>query len=314
MSTCLSINQVIIEIENWLRLASFLHGPLKQRLLHILHNKDNDPSYQGLPEDPADLYKELSSTKHKKTLNSLFNKRILKQDQMDILLPPNGDKKTYSAALDVTLIVLLIINCTTLPPPDGGWKQKTPLDTDLSKAANVLRGREWRNFLNHADANSIDEPAFNLKWTEGEAIYQGLGGSITLLTDLKTMSLDPKHDLVLKSLKQFTKNQEQRLVNLKATIDNHVLPEQLKQEQDINKLNQDVIDLKTTVDVLEKKIEDMEEAEKVTNKTEETNDCLVDPRLLRAQLEVISEEVEELKKKTDRVEQSASNNDGLGIY
>ena len=166
--------------------------------------------------------------------------------------------------------------------------------------------------MNHTDANSIDEPAFNLKWTEGEAIYQGLGGSVTLLTDLKTMSLDPKHDLVLKSLKQFTKNQEQRLVNLKATIDNHVLPKQLKQEQDIDNLNQDVINLKTTVDVLEKKIEDMEETEKVTNKTEETTDCLVDPRLLRAQLEIISEEVEELKKKTDRVEQSASNNDNLG--
>lgn len=288
MSTCLSIKQVTVKLEYWLRLATFLHGPLKQRLLHILHNKDNDTLYQGLPEDPSELYKELSTT-HKKTLDNLVKMRVLKKDQYDILLPPNGNKQTDSEAFDVTLIVLLIINCTTLPPPVGGWKQKSPLDTDPSKAANALRGREWRNFLNHTNASSIDEPAFNLKWTEGEAIYQGLGGSVTLLADLKTMSLDPKHDLVLKSLKDFNKKQEQKVDDVAAKVDNDVLPTQVKHEQAIDELNQNMIDIKTRVEQI------------------------VDRELLSDQLEAVSKEVEELKKKKDQAGQSVSNNNNLGI-
>lgn len=305
MSTCLSIKQVTVKIEYWLRLASFLHGPLKQRLLHILHNKDNDSSYQGLPEDPSDLYNELL-TKHKKTLDNLLKNRILKKDQMEILLPQNGDKKTYSEAFDVTLIVLLVINCTTLQPPVGGWKQKFPLNSDLSVAANTLRGREWRNFLNHTDASSIDEPAFNLKWAEGEAIYKGLGGSVTVLVDLKTMSLDPKHDLVLKSLKDFDKKQEQGLADLTAKVDNDVIPKQLKHEQDITNLNQDVMDLNTKSDENNKQIDALKrELEDMKGTT-----CLVDPELFSEQLKVVSEEVKELKK-TNRAGQSVSNNGNL---
>ena len=294
MSTCLSVKQVTEKIEHWLRLATLLHGPLKQRLLHVLHNKDNDSLYQGLPEDPSDLYKELSTT-HKKTLDNLLRSRVLKKDQMDILLPPNGDNKTFSEAFDVTLIVLLMINCTTLPPPVGGWKQKSPPDTDPSKAANALRGREWRNYLNHTDASSIDEPTFNLKWAEGEALYQGLGGSVTILADLKTMSLDPKHDLVLKSLKDFNTKQEQKIVGLTAKVDNVVLPTQLKHEQEIGELNQDMIDLNTKVG---------EQDEQIGVLKRKVGD-IVDVELLSAQLQVISKELEELKKKTDRAELEA---------
>ena len=196
-------------------MATVLHGPLKQNLLCVLHNKNNDPSYKGLPEDPSELYKELSTT-HKSAINKLVKAKVLKKDQLEILLPKNGDNKTYSDAYDVTLLVVLIINCTTLPPPQDGW-YKIPPDSDTGVAANVVRGREWRIFLNHIDANAIDEAAFNLKWTEGIAIIQGLVGSVKDITSLKTISLDPKHELVIKSLMDFN---QQEIIKLRGKIDN----------------------------------------------------------------------------------------------
>ena len=119
----------------WLRLAIFLHGPLKETLLHVLHNKSKDVTYNGLPEDPSALYTQLLTT-HQNTINSLVKKNVLKKDQLELLLPTNGHKKTYSNTFDITLLVVLIINCTTLPPPVNGWNQKIPLHNDFSVAAN----------------------------------------------------------------------------------------------------------------------------------------------------------------------------------
>ena len=73
-------------------------------------------------------------------------KGILKKDQMEIILPTNGDKKTYSNQFDVTVIVILIINYTNLPTPIGGWKQKDPQTADKGIIATSLHGRNWRNF------------------------------------------------------------------------------------------------------------------------------------------------------------------------
>ena len=125
MSTYKSIPQTIKEIDYWLRLATFVNGPLKQQLLCVLHNKNNQAHYQGLPEDPADLYTTLSTT-HKNTFDKLKKNNILKKDQLELLLPTN-ENETDSRTFDVTLIVVLIINCTTLPAPLVGWKSK-PLD------------------------------------------------------------------------------------------------------------------------------------------------------------------------------------------
>ena len=179
----------IKDVEFFLRLVTLLHGPLKQSLLSVLHNKQNDPSYKGLPEDPTELYKELS-TVHRGIINRLRKQGILKNNQLEILLPTNGDNKTYSDAFDVKLLLILIINnCTTLPPPVNGWNNKIPLDSDTSVAANVLRARLLRIYLNHVDAKSINKTVFQWKWTEGVNIIQELGGSIYKLNILKTMLL-----------------------------------------------------------------------------------------------------------------------------
>ena len=92
---------------------------------------------------------------------------------MNILLPPNSNQ-TDSEPFDITLIIVLIINFTTLPPPKNGWKKA--LDpTDISPAAFVLLARDWRNGLLHADAKSIDLNELQLRWAEGVKIARGLG-------------------------------------------------------------------------------------------------------------------------------------------
>ena len=262
MSTCKSISQVTQEIQHWLRLAIFLHGPIKENLLCVLHNKNKDISYNGLPEDPADLYQELSTT-HLNTINKLVKNKILKKDQVEILLPKNGDNKTYSDQFDITLLVLLIINFTTLAPPKGGWN-KPPKDNDTSIAANVLRCREWRNFLNHTDASAIDEHAFNIKWSEGVTILIGLGGKTDPIKVLKTISLDPKHDLVLKSLYHFN---------------NVIRTKQQTQDKDIRALETRADNLDNTSNQFDQRIDK----------------CETDNDLMCKQLQTISLEIEKLK-------------------
>ena len=144
------------------------------------------------------------STTHKKTLYKLVKDKVLNKNDLDILLPANTYNKTDSSKFDVTLITVLIINCTTLQPPRNGWGQKTPPTNDPSAAANVLLGRNWRNCLFHElDAYSIDEALFDVKWDEGVAIVQGLGGDISEMETLKTTSLDPKQEMIIFSLMEF---------------------------------------------------------------------------------------------------------------
>ena len=149
----ISINDVINAVQFWLRLAIFLHDLLKNSLIWVLHNKLNDPSYDGLPEDPYKLYEFF---KNHKTLQQLIKNKKLQQDQINLIFPPN-DNRTFSSKFDVTLTCFLIRNCCDrLQPPANGWGDKNPPDSDQSIAANVIRAREWRNFVHHEEPNEID--------------------------------------------------------------------------------------------------------------------------------------------------------------
>ena len=198
MSTYKSVADTIKEIEYWIRLATFLHEPLKNALLRILHNTKNDASYDGLPTDPHQLYQEFQ-TKHADIINELKRKKILKQDQCNLIFPPN-DNKTDSSKFDITLICILIRNCCSrLPPPENGWDDKNPPAYDTSIAANVVRAREWRNYVHHTEPKDIDQQGFDDKWMEGTTIIHDLKYRYDTRS-LKTISLDPKHQIVLDSL------------------------------------------------------------------------------------------------------------------
>lgn len=209
-----TIATLVKEIHLWLRLATFLHEPLKLFLLYILHNLASDPSYIGLPQNPQQLYQELP-TKHHKKIQKLVNKKVLQRDQLELILPKNGNS-TDSDKFDVTLICILIRNFTKLPAPQNGWDDKNPPPNDTSIAALVIRAREWRNFLHHNEPKDIKN---NLGFT-----YH--------TNKLKTISLDPQHETVLKSIFSY-------LAQLNRKQD-ALTQQQTSTNQDVAKLTQQV--------------------------------------------------------------------------
>ena len=227
----LSLPTVIKTYENWLHYGTFIHGPLKESLRDVLHNVSNDATYQGLPIRPADLYRELDQN-HKATLRKLLQIGVLKQDQMLLIFPPNS-KETHSDKFDVTLLAILIINCTTLTPPTTGWRDKHPPVADQSKAANVIRARELRNLFHHIDPEDFDRKTFDNKWMEGEGFVNGLGCNRYDTQALKTTSLDPTKLSVVHSLLQFLQIEQNKL---KKQID-LINGEEIKLNVDGNKKN-----------------------------------------------------------------------------
>ncbi|XP_066911190.1 uncharacterized protein [Clytia hemisphaerica] len=197
-----TIAKVINDIQFWLRLATFLHEPIKLFLIWILHNLGNQ-SYKGLPQNPQLLFQELSTPVNQRKINKLKGK-VLQQDQLDLLLPPNGNA-TDSSTFDVTLLCVLIRHFTTIPAPLNGWNDKNPPAHDLSIAAFVIRAREWRNFVHHTDPDTITQAIFNQKWQDGEQIINNFGFTFPT-AQLQTQSLDPRYDNVLKSLQQYAKD------------------------------------------------------------------------------------------------------------
>ena len=281
-----SIGQLVQKIRFWLSLAILLHGPLKENFLRILHNKRNDLSYQGLPEDPTELYKELST--HEETLDKLVSDKFLNKNYRKILLPTNG--KTDSSKFDVTLITVLIINCTTLQPPRDGWDQKSPPTNDPSVAANVLLGKYWRNYLHHTDAYSIDEAIFDVKWNEGVDIVQGLGGDISDMAALKTSSLDPLQENMNISLLEFNQivvdRLRRRVCELESTTDG--VNKQAQQnageiQQNAGEIQQNAAEIQQLQQRIDQQNEDIEaDNEFIHNKIDE-------------QAQQTSEEIQKLK-------------------
>ena len=306
--------QVDPVIEFWIRLVILLNGPLLEALLQVLHNKNKDATYTGLPEDPSDLYKELSTT-HKATIDGLVKKKVLKKDQLDIVLPINGDKKTYSKNFDVTIIVVLIINCTKLPHPIGGWNQKDPQPADKGVAANSLRGRNWRNFLNHVVPSTIDQQTFDQEWDKGVEIVKGLGGSVANIADLKTMSLDQKHEVVLKAIQTFNnklaaeqqnqkqdisylktehQNQKKNIFDLKSKVDFDIPNQQQKLEEEQQDQKQEMYDLKEKQQKQQQDMSDLNNKQQ-NLKTEQQNQMKEQQNL--------KQEISDIKEKQEKQEQ-----------
>ena len=141
---------------------------LQQALLDVVH----DPQYDGIPVDPVELYKFFNQPNNIKIINNLRKNKVLKQDQISLLLPQN--QRTFSNKWDVTLICVVVINFTKLKPPTNGWK-KTRDPNDTSTAAHLVMGRDLRNRSNHATLQTFcDEVDFKTFFTETRVVIVGL--------------------------------------------------------------------------------------------------------------------------------------------
>ncbi|XP_066926282.1 E3 ubiquitin-protein ligase DZIP3-like [Clytia hemisphaerica] len=250
------------------------------------------------------------STKYQKKITKLKNKKILQQDQVDKLLPPNSNA-TDSSQFDITLICILIRNCTKLPGPLNGWDDNKPPPHDQSLAAFVIRAREWRNFVHHTEPKNITLAIFQQKWAEGATIIHKLGFQYDT-NKLLNISLDPQHKTFLKPLFHYFKNVQDSLTKQHKALDQQqqTLTQDIADlEKQQSKNTHDIADLMYQQQCAEQEQIFLKQQQKITEQTSDSNTkeikkltdqlnlTLDQVSSLLEQLEIIRDEVEDLKEK-----------------
>ena len=203
---------VIIKAEYWIRVNLAIEYCMKDVLISILHNLDNDPSYHGLPTDPKQFYQEMLKCKQN-TKHSLH--KVLKADQWDILCPPNQQETNFKD-LDITILVALIRSVIGLKPK-GGWKIQCLQPNDTSKGAFVFLALKLRNEIKHGTMDDIqDLNTFRYYWQRIRDILIRLHYKNMASFDLfETCPLDKTIDTITKD-NQSINNLLTKLKNEKA--------------------------------------------------------------------------------------------------
>ncbi|XP_057309707.1 uncharacterized protein LOC130647763 [Hydractinia symbiolongicarpus] len=172
-------NSIIKDNENYIRLLTCLNYAGRRAALHIMFK-------HGLPQDKKLLYQKLLL--FQPTFLKLKGKKIIKEKEWDLLYPKS--KETQYEEFDVTLICIVIQNCTSLTPPIGGWKIKTPQVKDKSIAAYLGHLRAFRNKLSHYGNTKMSNADFETFWSELLIILTGLQFQVSSIQELYNCPLD----------------------------------------------------------------------------------------------------------------------------
>ncbi|XP_063400600.1 uncharacterized protein LOC134685097 [Mytilus trossulus] len=191
------------EEENYVRLGLFLKGVTPRAVR----------TYFDSVFPPTSLPSTLS-TDHS-TLLDFKIKRIINKAQWNLLIPRNGvpDSKTF----DVTLMICLIRNLTSINPPINGF-DSLPLPGETTPGSDLARIKCYRNKLAHHDSNTIDTTYFNTAWRDISEAVRRLGGQILYkeCQDLKVKILDQSNQEIMLEIKQSLVEMKE----LKLTVDN----------------------------------------------------------------------------------------------
>ncbi|XP_066920992.1 uncharacterized protein [Clytia hemisphaerica] len=237
-------------------LALIVHG--KKALLRVFHN-DLGGNYAGLPKDPAQLYNFFNQQKNRKVLNKLKSSKTLKQDQFDLILPPNSNL-CNSNSFDITLIVLLIITFVNIPPPLGGWK-KVPKANDQSLAAFVVLIRNLRNLILHGSLDNFDEPYFKNIWKDIKDCLIGLQYDQTMLKDFDELLTNDKVVFDFKDGTEFVEGLldfDELKEDIKKKFDSNFKQQDKELKKRLVSMKKDILRSakKTLNEVAEKRLED----------------------------------------------------------
>ena len=197
---------------------------VKEALIHILHNIHNDPSYKGLPTDPGYLYKYLLECKSEQAYKKL------KPDQWALLCPIS--ELSNPIEWDITLIVIVIRNETTLKPLHEWSKDKSPPLTDTTKGGCIDHAKHLRNDLNHGSADAIStQPQFDRYWDRIKRILNGLDyQNMARFNELETASLDKYNGEILYLVTNLKQKVENNHIEIKEEI------KELKEKISIKKI------------------------------------------------------------------------------
>ncbi|CAG2213014.1 unnamed protein product [Mytilus edulis] len=205
------------EEENYIRLALLLRG-VAPRAVRTYFDKEFPPTY-------------LLSTfnKNYNTLNGLFKKRILNQAQWNLLFPKSGipDSKTF----DVTLMICVIRNLTSVSPPKYGFDH-LPQQGETTPGSDLARIKWYRNKIAHHDRNTMSTGDFNTAWTDIADAVSRLGGlpMNQECQDLKLKILDQSNQEIMLEIKISQK--EMKLLRQTMDIEHSTLKENLSDLQD----------------------------------------------------------------------------------
>ena len=175
-----SVYAVSEEKTNGTRLARLLVDGGTHVLRKVLHSV----------HPPATLQHVINNNLPK--LQSLKAKRVIFDNQWEKLFPTSGaplDSQTF----DITLLHLLLREICHLTAPSTGW-HKMPADGDVSREANIVRIKCFRNELCHSASTGIPKSEFEDKWMKISTSLESLEASVyrKKLQDLKDDPID--HD------------------------------------------------------------------------------------------------------------------------
>ena len=164
--------------------------------------------HQYFPTDPRQLHQKLLL--HKNKLRLLTKRKVMFQDQFDILFPSNG--LTDSKAFDITLLTLLLGRVCGLTSPQLGWSVE-PWPQDQSNAAHIVLVRTGRNKLLHTGLKMSLEN-FTTFWDDIENSLVALVCTKKELDGLKICPLDLG---TVQRLETAEKNLKATIINLHET-------------------------------------------------------------------------------------------------
>ncbi|XP_076080667.1 uncharacterized protein LOC143051655 [Mytilus galloprovincialis] len=217
---------------------------------------------------PADL----SSPPNKAILASLHKpprgqRRVLYQEQWDILYPPTGAPVVSSAKLDVTLMVCLLRNLPPMvPPPIPNGFDALPQRSDSSIGAHIARIKYYKNFIvSHSKDGKLSDADFNTIWIDMDIAINGLGNQqdITDAADAKTKVLDFKAIMEHLNIEMGIKRNRKRYVEQSGKIVEHASKiaklETAVENLDLGKVEQSSADNASKIAILETTVEYIEQ-------------------------------------------------------
>ncbi|XP_063426829.1 uncharacterized protein LOC134710404 [Mytilus trossulus] len=151
-----------IEEENYVRMSLLLTG-ISPRAARNFFDREFAPTCLD-----ASLKKEYSK------LLDLKKEHRINQLQWNLMFPRFPDAPN-SQAFDITLIITLLRNLTTITRPHRGF-DTLPTASETTPGADLARIKYYRNYLAHLDDGKVESTVFNTAWDIISEAVGRLGG------------------------------------------------------------------------------------------------------------------------------------------
>lgn len=172
---------------------------------------------------PGSLHAFLEA--NRPTLQKLRKQRVLNATQWSKLFPAIATSVS-SSNFDITLIIVLLRSICGLAPPTttGSWDKFPPM-ADVSREADIVRLKCFRNDIYaHAEKASIPHSEFSTHWQNVRDCLVRLGGESyeREIDNLQTECMDPETEQYYKELLEEWKKDEDSIKDTLNELRNEV--------------------------------------------------------------------------------------------